>query len=257
MNIISIGILFNSFVTAIVSLTALALTLFLWQRRHELDESMQAYTWFWFSTMLVWGNTSLRYFWVSQGIVGGYIHVFDVVVQAGVFASGPTLFYYLGLRVLNNRRLSIISAWISVGLGALAIWLAALPNGNPVRDISYFSADSTVNPASFMIFSAQAAIIFVLLVYDIARRWHDWRRHGIQKQLYQAAYSFGVVIYLGLGSIDESKMLTDWPLVVFRMLYAGGFLLVYLVITLDEKSREQNLIRSSDLPISYGNAPSA
>jgi hypothetical protein len=255
MTILSIGVLINAIVSALVFLAALSLTIFLWGRGRRLDEAMQAYKWFWLSTMLVWGVVAVRYFRISLGDVGDYIRLYDLVVHTGVFLTGPSLFYYLGLRVLRSRRLAMIGAWTSIGLAGLAFIFIQAPGGMPMFNVSIFSADSTINQVSFAIFSLEVIIILGLLIYDTIWRIKDWRRRGIKPQIYQAAYSGAIILYLTLGSIDESKVLTDWPLIVFRMLYAAGFLMVYLAITQDERSREQNLIRSSGLPVSYGDTP--
>ena len=73
-----------------------------------------------------------------------------------------------------------------------------------------------------------------------------WRRTKNQGEFYSALFSVSVGIYLLLGTIDESKVITDWPLVVFRLLYSGAFLFVYLVIVQAEAVQEKYLFSETD-----------
>lgn len=241
LTVVSIGILFTALVSLTVSATAFALTIFLWRRWERLDSAMRAYTWFWWFTVLVWGGSFFRYLFISLGYFGVGIKLLDSIVQTAVFFTGPSLFYYVSIRVFNSERVAKITSSISVLLGIVAIYYIFQPNGIPIRDVTYFSAEGTINQTSFIIFSIEAASILVLLFYDMVRRLNEWRR-GNRPALYHALYSGSVVLYLVLGSIDESKIITDWPLTVFRMLYAGSFLLVYLIITQDEASQETYLL---------------
>lgn len=249
----NIGILFNAFVTATIAGTAIALVFFFRKRWDRLDESMRAYAWFWWFTAIVWAPSSLRYLVVSSGYAGPEMGVLDLLVQGGVFFTGPSLFYYLGLRVFGNRAIAQRSAVVSMLLAVLSMWFTSQPNGIPLKDVTTFSAEATVNQISFIIFSVQASIIFALLVFDTVRRLRIWKTRGMRQQLYHALYSAALLVYLSLGSIDESKVITDWPIVVFRLLYTGAFLMVYLVITQDEDSRAEFLQRSSPSNSQYGN----
>ena len=131
-----------------------------------------------------------------------------------------------------------ILATASLALGLLSLWYIFGANGLPVRDVTDFSADSTVNSVSFAIFSVQISILMFLLVYNIISSWIHWREHRHQPILYEALYSLAILIYVILGSIDESKIITGWPLIAFRLLYSGAFLFAYLVIKQDEEARQ-------------------
>ncbi len=242
MSVISIGILFNALVAATVSATALALTYFLWRRRARLDSAMHAYTWFWWFTVLVWAGSAFRYTLISMGYFGMGVKYLDATIQTAVFFTGPSLFYYVSLRVFGSERVAKITSGLSVLLGIVALYFVLRPDGIPIRDVTYFSAEGTINQKSFLIFSLEAGAILVLLIYDMVHRLLEWHHEQRRAALYHALYSGSVVLYIMIGSIDESKVITDWPLIIFRMLYAGAFLLVYLFITLDEASQETYLL---------------
>jgi uncharacterized membrane protein YhaH (DUF805 family) len=92
-------------------------------------------------------------------------------------------------------------------------------------------------------------ILFFLLV-DIGVTVRRWRHDRYPGASYEVLYSAAIVVYLALGSIDESKVLVDWPLVVFRMLYAGAFLAVYLTMAQEEASRTSYL--ATEAPAAAG-----
>ncbi len=242
LSIQSIGILFNALVCATVAAAALALTLFLLRKRGNLDSAMHAYAWFWWYTVLVWVGSSVRYLIISLGYAGEWINFLDVLIQGTVFFTGPPLIYYATARVFRSARISNVIAITSVLLGIISMWFILQPHGIPVLDVTYFSAEATTNAVSFSIFSLEAGSILILLFVDVARRLQNWRHERSRASVYQALYSMSVIVYLILGSIDESKVMTDWPLIIFRMLYAGSFLMAYLIITQDEASQEEYLV---------------
>ena len=242
----SIGIVFMGLVCTFVGGTALGLVLFLRRRWSRLDLTMRSYTWFWWFTSLVWLFSGLRYLLAGLGVTGSEINHLDVVVQAAVFFTGPPLFYYATMKVTSREDLARATTFASFLLGVAAVWFVLQPHGVPVRDVTFFSAEATVNLRSFSIFSFEAAIILFLLLYDIVNHLMTWRRTKNQGEFYSALFSVSVGIYLLLGTIDESKVITDWPLVVFRLLYSGAFLFVYLVIVQAEAVQEKYLFSETD-----------
>jgi len=222
-----------------VGICALALTISVYRRRQKLDQLMFAYTWFFLFTAFVWIFSAIRYLAVGFGLIGPWITFNDIVVQLSVFAGGPPLFYYLITKVYNNKRLATTFSVISFILWVIAGGLLLLPNGVPTRDVTHFTVESTVNPISFIIFSSQMAILLVLLFYDIISRLRQIKNTTFKKEeKFAILYSLGIGVYLILGSIDESKIITDWPLVVFRVLYVASFLFIYLIVSQEEETKE-------------------
>lgn len=216
----------------------MALVIFLRQRWDRLDPTMKAYTWFWWFTVLVWIFSSGRYILAGFGYTGQWIRNLDIVVQTSIFFTGPALFYYIILRVFRNELTASILATISFAMGLVSIWFLFQPNGVPIRDVTDFSADATINSISFAIFSIQISVLLFLLLYDIVTHLHRWRQVRNQVFLYEALYSVAIVVYVVLGSVDESKIITGWPLVAFRLLYSGAFMFAYLIITQDEEVKQ-------------------
>lgn len=217
---------------------ALALVVFLSRRWDRLDLVMRAYTWFWWFTALVWIFSSTRYILAGFGYTGPWVRSLDIIVQTSIFFTGPALFYYIILRVFRSEFIANILAVISFALGLVSIWFLFQPNGVPIRDVTDFSADATINSISFAIFSIQISVLLFLLLYDIITHLHHWRQDHNQVFLYEALYSVSIVIYVILGSVDESKIITGWPLVAFRLLYCGAFMFAYLIITQDEEIKQ-------------------
>lgn len=234
---VSIGILFNGFVSAMISGVAFALIIFLRRRYQQLNATMRAYTWFWWVTALVWLPVAIRYSITGFGYAGPWLRYLDIIVQAAVFFTGPPLFVYVTLRLFKNEKLANWLGLVSLALGCVSLWLVLKPDGIPVRDVTFFSADAAINQTSFIIFGAQAGLILALLFFDIVSSVRTWKQTGRPGIGYEILYSTAIVIYIVLGSVDESKIIIDWPLVVFRMLNAGAFLAVYLTMTQEEASK--------------------
>lgn len=248
----SIGIVFMGLVCTFVGGTALGLVLFLRRRWSRLDLTMRSYTWFWWFTSMVWLFSGLRYLLAGFGIAGSEINHLDIVVQAAVFFTGPPLIYYATMKVTHREDFARATSFVSFLLGVVAVWFVLQPHGVPIRDVTFFSAEATVNLRSFGIFSFEATIILFLLLYDIVNHLIAWRREKNREKFYNALFSVSVVIYLLLGTIDESKVITDWPLVVFRLLYSGAFLFVYLIIVQAEAMQEKYLLSATDNIPTYG-----
>ncbi|MFA7286110.1 MAG: hypothetical protein WC052_00360 [Patescibacteria group bacterium] len=237
-TIVNIGIMVNAFVSATVALASLALTIRLTRRHTWSTPALESYTWFWWFTTLVWGCSAVRYVAAGLGYAGEWIGYADMLVQASVFFGGPALFAFLVLRVTNSQLFSTIAALLSFCMGIAALAFVLRPGGIPLNDVTSFSAEATVNIYSFRIFGIEVIILAALAIYDIVHRLRNRATNG---DVYQALLAAPLLLYLLLGSIDESKVITSWPLVVFRLLYVAGFLFVYIIITHDEAKDESQL----------------
>lgn len=236
LNIASVGIFFMAVTCAIVGSAALVLTLFLRRRSDALSPAMEAYSWFWWFTAITWSFSGLRYLLVSLGVISGWIANLDLIVQVAVFACGPPLLAYTAHRVFNSPRVAAMAAVFSFGLGLLATWFILQPGGITTIDVTAFSAEATINPISFGIFSIQVFFILIGLFYDVIASGRQWWR-GRPGTPFEALYSLTIILYLILGTIDESKVMTDWPLLTFRLLYAGIFLFVYLLVVEHQEAK--------------------
>lgn len=247
-DVISIGIIFNAFVTATISISALILIAALIIKRKTLNITMQAYAWFWWFTALVWLPSIFRYTAIGLGVTDAWVTQLDILVQVAVFFSGPPLFYYALSRVTHKHDLALGGAIISMILAFVSIWYVLQPNGTAIVSISTFSAEQKINDISLAIFAAQIVMLVLLLLYDL---WSHYQRYILTKDtqvFLQGAYSFPILVYVFLGAIDESKIITDWPLVVFRMLYAGSILAVF-VLLLQVTGREETFLYTKNKTI--------
>lgn len=240
-DVISIGIIFNAFVTATVSASALILIIALVLKRKTLNLTMQAYAWFWWFTALVWLPSILRYSAIGVGITANWVVQLDILVQVAVFFSGPPMFYYLISRLTHNQQYAFYGSLISFGLAFASIKFLLEPGGIVIVNISSFAAEQKINNISLTIFATQIFVGVVLLVIDL---WQYFKRFQLSRDInvfLEGAYSFPILVYVMLGAIDESKIITDWPLVVFRMLYAGSLLAVF-VLLLQIGDRDKNYL---------------
>lgn len=242
LSVFSIGILFNALVNSIVTFVSLALLLFLWRRWHRLDDAMRAFGWFCWFTVIVWFFSTYRNILLGFGYTGWSVRVSDYMVQSAVFFTGIPLFYYAARHVFKNPVIAERLAMLSFGMGCVAVWFVLQPDGIPVLDVTFFSADATINSRSFIVFSIEASAILALLLYDVVTRFQRWRQAHDATAYYEAFYSTAIIVYLVLGSIDESKVIPDWPLIGFRLLYSGAFLMAYLTLRQQEASREEYLV---------------
>ncbi|MFA5954798.1 MAG: hypothetical protein WC817_04675 [Patescibacteria group bacterium] len=247
----NIGILVNAFICATVAGTAFALTLALFLRREQQNPATEAYAWFWWFTALVWSFSAIRYVAVSFGYTGVWVEHTDVLVQASVFLGGPALFYYLLTRVFGSAKIAYIGSSCSLVAGLIALGLALQQGGVPLGDVTHFSAESTINAKSFAIFGAEIAFIIPLAIFDLIHRLRAWGKQKRSVLLYDALHTAPLLLYVLLGAIDESKIITSWPLVIFRILYVAGFLFVYIVITQEEVLKEDYLFQKTETTATY------
>ena len=248
---IRVGIVFNALVSGIVALISLAFSFFLFARWRKLDTSLRAYTWFWVMTMFVWMFSAARYIYIGTGFFdpysaydGSLVHIGDVIIQGSVFFTGPPLFYYVAMRVFGEENIASAASITSFILGVGAFWFIVQPQGLSKPMFTYFSADASINTVSLVIFGTQIAILFLMLLYDSISKLRLWRATSDKNLLFYALYSVSLLVYVVLGGIDQSKMILDWPLIVFRTLYGGAFLMAYLTIIQHEAHQEEFLISS-------------
>lgn len=230
-----------AFVSATVAATVLALTSHLIRHRSWRKPDLEAYNWFLWFTSLVWIFSTTRYVAVGFGYAGRWISYIDILVQAAVFLGGPALFGFLVLRVTNSKTLANTAAAISFAMGIVALGFALGPSGIPLNDVTNFSAEATVNIYSFRIFGVEILLLAALCLYDII---HRLRQRSTTNSIYDALLAAPLLVYVLIGSVDEAKVITGWPLVVFRLLYVAGFLFLYLIITQEEARDESSLFIS-------------
>lgn len=229
-GVVHIGILFNAFVSGVVAATALALAIVLLRQPQRLSPAMRSYAWFWYVTVLVWSQSFLRYFFISLGYTGSLVHYLDVTMQTAVFFGGPPLLAYLGWQTFRRRAAAVLLAVASTLAALVAVSFIVKPDGLSPLVLTSFSAETTLNAASLNIFATEVSLIVILLLYDIARGLRQWRAHRDRTAAYEALCSSGLLVYLLLGSVDQASFITDWLVVIFRMLYAATFLAVFMLV---------------------------
>lgn len=245
-NAIPIGILFNAFVTTVVAVVASTFASFLFRRWPRLNPTMRAYAWFWVFTTFTWIGITLRYIMIGFGYLDERAHwINEIFLQSSIFISGVPLAIYIALLVFKNKRVAWGMAIAMVVTVATAIWFFLQPNGFLPGKVTFFTADPVISSTPLAIFGVCITIFILLLIYDSVKQIYQWRRQKTGPFPYAILYSFTIIIYSGLGSIDQFKPIVDWPIVVFRICYIAAFLLSYLVVVQDEARREQYLVESA------------
>ena len=243
---IQTGLLFHALVAVLIAMVAAVFVVFLSRRWKSLDRARHAYTGFWVVTALVWSAIAARYFMIGMGYWGGEISFLDIFIQSAVFVTGPPLFYYAGLRVLQHRWAAVALALVSCVFTAMGIYFILQPEGIVRVAVTGFSAETNLNPVSYSIFISNIAILVILMVYDLLSRLRQWFAQRNDALFYDALYSAALLVYVGLGGIDNSKIFLEWELVILRICYIAAFLFAYRVIVEHELAQEHFLIE--DVP---------
>lgn len=248
-NGVNIGIIFNAIVSSIIAITAIFLTVFLFKRYARLTTTMKAYSWFWFLMISTWTFLSIKYFLIGFGYLGRWIHYVDITLQTSIFLGGLPLIYYISLRAFSDRRLANIISVTTIAPLSVAIWLITQPGGLVLRNLEFFSAKSVLNSGSLVIFNVEVGIILTLLIYDIGSHLRRWLTTHNQNMFYESLYSMAIVVYLVLGSIEQSALITNWTVIIFRILYTATFLFVYLLVTQHEALNEKYLLEEANIAV--------
>jgi len=238
-----IGILFNAFVTAVVSATAFALLFFLLRRWKSLTPGMRSYAWFWGATGLVWLSVTVRYLMV----VGGYLnptvhHVNEFILESSVFGSGIALYSYLGFQLFKNKIAAAVLATIVTIAAAVALRQLLLPGAFHPAVITFFTVDPKPSAAFLTIFGIMAGIALLLLCYYALKTFFVWKHNGKVGIPYETFYATSLIGYVILGVFDQEKIIIDWPLIVFRIFYTAVFLSAYLILSEDEAQRKDTYL---------------
>lgn len=237
-GIIRIGILFNAIVCGTVTIAATLLAFFLFNRWHKLSPTMKAYAWFWVMAIFIWLPLSLRYLIVSLGMTEQLLYL-ALITQIALSMCGPPLIYYLTTHLLQGRFKAWFFSVIFLIIGGIGIWYDMKPDGLIILPLTYFSAEITLNSTSMYLYIGVISVIFLFLFIDIGIHGISYFRYRQEEAGYETLYSLAVAIYLILGSLEVVAFITDWVVVVFRVLYVGTFLVVYLVMKNHEDTFEK------------------
>ncbi|PJE75786.1 hypothetical protein COV04_02480 [Candidatus Uhrbacteria bacterium CG10_big_fil_rev_8_21_14_0_10_48_11] len=228
--VISIGLIFHAFVTAVISIVAFILVYELFSR--HLNHMMVSYGLFWLFTGLLWAQNAYRNAMIGFGVEDFPRFASAVMSQTTVFISGIPLYYYIGRKVFKSPLVAKILTTVAVIVGIVGSWFLAQPNGIIFEPITFFTAEAVANPISAVLFRVSIGAIIVALVYSFAVEFKTWRGGGVKAKAagYEILYDIAIFLYVFFGVIDLAKLVTDWHLVIFRILYCAAFLMVYLSV---------------------------
>jgi len=239
MPTVAIGIVFHGFVTAVVAFVAFILVYELLKRKND---QYRSYSFFWLATGFLWLQNAVRNF--GFGIFAENFPRYEssVLSQATVFISGVPLFYYVGIKVFRSRVVARLLAGQATLAGVVGIYFLFQPNGVHFEPISFFTVEAVANVVSSMIFRVEIAIVALVLLGNIIRHRHNKNADGHNHEIW---YDLAILLYVALGGIDLTKIVDDWALVIFRLLYCAAFLLVFLLVQHDQENDDTYMVRSS------------
>lgn len=233
-----VGILLTALVNTIIAGVALMFFVFLARRWSGLQDDMRAYGLFYLLTAAAWFWIATRYVMVGVGYEGVWILRISQITQTLLVFTGPPILYYVGRRLFEKDVVAKTLALLSFCAASVSVYFLLQPHGIGTPHIEFFSADAPINSISLRIFISEVALIAMMLLCDLVSRLYAWFQSRDKKVLYAALYSFGVLVYVAIGGIDQMKLLTGGFLVVFRTLYAAAFLFTYVVIVKRESLEE-------------------
>lgn len=248
-NDIHIGILFNAIVCGMVAISAAMLAVFLLYRWQKLTPTMKAYAWFWVMTTFIWLPLSLRYAISGLGKVGPLFYPLALLTQIALSMCGPPLIYYLAAHLRQSRIIVWSLTAVFIIFGAVGIWYDLKPDGLIIVPFTYFSAETTLNAVSLRLYLGAISVIFLFLFVDIWVHCVSYYRYRQREVAYETLYSLAIAAYLILGSLEVVAFITDWLVVVFRTLYIGTFLTVFLIIKNYEATSENYLLEEKTNPV--------
>ncbi|MFA7286606.1 MAG: hypothetical protein WC052_03035 [Patescibacteria group bacterium] len=235
---IAIGIVFHGFVTAVIAAVAFVLVYELLKRENDRYRS---YSFFWLATGFLWLQNAIRNF--GFGIFAEDFPRYEssVLSQATVFLSGVPLFYYVGIKVFRSKVVARLLAGQAAIAGIIGTYFLFQPSGIFFAPISFFTAEAVANVVSSMIFRVEIAVVALLLLTNIIRHRHDKQADGHNHEIW---YDLAILLYVALGGIDLAKIVDDWALVIFRLLYCAAFLLVFILVRHDQENDDTYMVRT-------------
>jgi hypothetical protein len=248
---LSAGIILNDFICAVIALASAAFCIFLLRRWSKLNALMKTYTYFWMAAFLTWVGITIRYFMYLVGVEEeAWYWANERFLQIAIYGSGIPLLIYLALLLFKKRWI----IWLFAAEGVIgfiaAVWFLFLPTGYGPAELTDFTVDPLVNSSSILIFDILAGTVLVLLLTHIGKSLYQKFFVDHQPLPFTVWYSLSLLVYVGIGSIDQIKVITGWPIVAFRVLYAAAFLFAYLITVSDEERSEEYLqvSRSNQAP---------
>lgn len=237
------GIVFSGVVAFIIAVVAGMFAIFLFGRWRRLDALRRAYAWFWFFTTVLWVGITVRYAMVQFGLVTPWVYWGnEVLLQTSVFLMGIPLFKFLTLQLFDSKLIDrALMIFSSIGAAA-SIWFLVMPGGITPGVITQYTIEPGINPTSALLFGLLAGSALLLILAHAILQFFSWFRSHAEKFPYNILFSLSLIVYIVLGSIDQLNAITGWPVVVFRILYIGVFLVAYIVTIEDERRREQYLV---------------
>ena len=223
-----IGRFFNAIIVLVVTLAASFLTTYILSRWKNISRELRLFGLFWFFTTFLWLFITMRSL-ASAFNIYELDALFFVVGQVFVFLSAVFLGGYIFEKLFQNRLTTYVLLGIYGILGVIGIWFTLSEQVVPVDLINFFITEYEPSRNATRIFQISTVPLVVLLFFDIARQCINLIRKKISSYAGLVA-SFSILLYLVAGYFDQIGI-PGWPVLVFRLLFIGAFLMAYVSIT--------------------------
>ncbi len=242
------GIILNGFVSLSLSIISVSFIHYLIKIRNKLDHLMQAYVWFWIVTAFVWFFVSSRYILIGLSYSGkDLILLLELLIQISIFMTGPALFYFLGYALYRSKTLASLLALVSFVFAVISTAYMMLPGGLTLLEITYFSAETGLGEIPMSIFSSQVMVIIVLLLVLLLKNYILRVKTADEGVRFQLLYIVSILGYVILGALDQSKIFSDWAIILIRSLYAGIFLFMYIILKKEMDDNEKYFVSINEI----------
>jgi hypothetical protein len=223
-----IGRFFNAIILLVVTLVATSLTLYILSRWKKISRELRLFGLFWLFTTLLW------LFVTGRSLAGAFNNyeldvLFFLVAQVFVFISAIFLGGYIFEKLFHSKIVTYSLLGIYAILASIGRWFTFTNEIMPVDLVNFFATEYQPSPEASLIFKINMFPLIALLLFDIGKQIYGLIRRIILSYTGIAA-SFSILLYLVVGYFDQIGI-PGWPVLVFRLLFIGSFLMAYASIT--------------------------
>ncbi|PJE64176.1 MAG: hypothetical protein COU90_03690 [Candidatus Ryanbacteria bacterium CG10_big_fil_rev_8_21_14_0_10_43_42] len=223
-----IGRFFNAIIVLVVTLAATSLTTYILGKWKSIGRELRLFGLFWFFTAFLWFLVTIR------SLAGAFNNyeldaLFFEYAQIFVFLSALFLGGYVFEKLFHKKFVTIIALFVYAVLGMLGIAATLVYNSIPVDVVNFFITEYEPSYEATLVFQITMFPLLALLFIDVVRQGIFLMQKKISSYADLIA-PFSVLLYLVIGYFDQIGI-PGWPVLMFRLLFVGAFLMAYASIT--------------------------
>lgn len=227
-SMLYIGRFFNAIIVLVVTLAATSLTTYILGKWKSIGRELRLFGLFWFFTAFLWFLVTIR------SLAGAFNNyeldaLFFEYAQIFVFLSALFLGGYVFEKLFHKKFVTIIALFVYAVLGMLGIAATLVYNSIPVDVVNFFITEYEPSYEATLVFQITMFPLLALLFIDVVRQGIFLMQKKISSYADLIA-PFSVLLYLVIGYFDQIGI-PGWPVLMFRLLFVGAFLMAYASIT--------------------------